>query len=272
MIKIQFSRLKTSGSGLRTLMLVIFLINRIMLSHAQELNIGAEPVFKAGEKLSYTLKYGFFTAAQADLQVQNSDIKFNGHPAYHIVVEGRTAGSFGVFYKVNNRYESYVDQQTLLPYFYAENRHEGNWKHSDKVTFDHVSNKITAGKGSFPFTGKVFDFVSAYYFARNLDISKIKVGDKFELRYFLDDGINSLGITYAGKEKVTCAMGTFNCLKFNPTILPGRIFRKDSKLYLWITDDANRIPVKAHVEVIIGSVSMDLTAASGLKYPLNPLK
>jgi hypothetical protein len=114
--------------------------------------------------------------------------------------------------------------------------------------------------------------VSAYYFARNLDISKIKVGDKFELRYFLDDGINSLGITYAGKEKVTCAMGTFNCLKFNPTILPGRIFRKDSKLYLWITDDANRIPVKAHVEVIIGSVSMDLTAASGLKYPLNPLK
>ena len=194
----------------------------------------------------------------------------NGRPAYHIIVEGRTAGTFDVFYKVRNRYESYVDQQTLLPYFYAENRHEGNWKHTDKVTFDQVNDKITAGKGTFPFKGKVFDFVSAYYFARNLDISKIKVGDHFVMRYFLDDGINSLGITYAGKEKVTCALGTFNCLKFNPTILPGRIFKKNSKLYLWITDDANRIPVKAHVEVVVGSVSMDLTGRIRAKIPFKP--
>jgi len=71
---------------------------------------------------------------------------------------------------------------------------------------------------------------------------------------------------------VSCSMGKFNCLKFNPTIIPGRIFRKDSKLYLWITNDGNRIPVKAHVEGILGSITMDLQAASGLKYPLNPIK
>ena len=67
-------------------------------------------------------------------------------------------------------------------------------------------------------------------------------------------------------------MGTFNCLKFNPTIIPGRIFKKNSKLYLWITDDNNRIPVKAQVEVILGSVTMDLTGAKGLKFPLNAIK
>jgi len=241
-------------------------------SYGQELPMLDEPVFKVGEQLSYKLKYGIFTAAEADLRVEGTDIKYNGQPAYHIIAEGRTAGSFDFFYKTRNRYESFVDQKTLLPYFYAENRHEGSWKHTDKVIFDHETNKITANKGTFPFKGKVFDFVSAYYFARNIDMSKIKVGDKFELRYFLDDGISALGITYAGKEKVTCSMGTFNCLKFNPTIIPGRIFRKDSKLYLWITDDQNRIPVKAHVEVVVGSLTMDLTAAKGLKYPLNPLK
>ena len=231
-----------------------------------------DPVFKVGEQLSYRLKYGFFTAAEADLKVENTDIKYNGHPAYHIVVEGKTAGSFDVFYKVRNRYESYVDQKTLLPYYYAENRHEGSWNHSDKVTFNHETDKITANKGTYPYTGKVFDFVSAYYFARTIDISKMHIGDKFELKYFLDDGINSLGITYVGKEKVTCSMGTFNCLKFNPTIIPGRIFKKNSKLYLWITDDKNRIPVKAQVEVILGSITMDLTGAKGLEFPLNAIK
>ena len=244
----------------------------ITLTKAQELTMVNEPVFKVGEQLSYRLKYGIFTAAEAELSVQNTDIKYNGHPAYHIVVEGKTAGSFDVFYKVRNRYESYVDQKTLLPYYYAENRHEGSWKHSDKVSFDHETNKITANKGTYPYTGKVFDFVSAYYFARTIDISKMHIGDKFELKYFLDDGINSLGITYVGKEKVTCSMGTFNCLKFNPTILPGRIFKKNSKLYLWITDDNNRIPVKAQVEVILGSITMDLTGAKGLKFPLNAIK
>ena len=140
------------------------------------------------------------------------------------------------------------------------------------MTFDHTDNKIAADKGVFPFKGKVFDFVSAYYFARGIDVSKISIGEKFDMQYFLEDGVHTLTITYLGKEKVDCVLGTFNCLKFNPTIIPGRIFRKDSKLFLWITDDGNRIPIKAHVELIVGSVTMDLTDAKGLKYVLNPVK
>jgi hypothetical protein len=238
---------------------------------AQELTKTNDPVFKPGERLSYKMKYGFFTAAEANLRVEESPVKFDGQPAYHIIAEGKTAGTFDVFYKVRNRYESYVDHNTLMPYFYAENRHESSYRHTDKVTFNHEKKTITAAKGNFPFTGKVFDFVSAYYFARCIDVSKVHVGEKLEIQYFLEDGIHTMSITYIGKEKVSCAMGTFNCLKFNPTIIPGRIFRKDSKLYLWITDDNNRIPVKAHVEVVVGSLTMDLTSASGLKFPLNPV-
>lgn len=238
---------------------------------AQELTKTTEAAFKAGEKLSYKLKYGFFTAAEANIRVEESTVKFDGQPAYHIIALGQTAGTFDVFYKVRNRYETYVDHTTLLPYFYAENRHESSYKHADKVTFDHDKKTITAAKGTFPSAGKVFDFVSAYYFARCIDVSKIKIGETFDLQYFLEDGIHTLSITYVGKEKVSCSMGTFNCLKFNPTIIPGRIFKKSSKLYLWITDDNNRIPVRAHVELVVGSVTMDLTGASGLKYPLNPV-
>ena len=240
-------------------------------ANAQQPLKAQEEAFKVGEQLNYKLKYGFFTAAEAHLKVEESEIKFNGKPAYHIIADGNTAGSFDVFYTVRNRYESFIDKETLLPYLYTENRHEGKWKHTDKVSFDHKDGKITADKGSYPFKGQVFDFPSAYYFARCLDVTKIKVGEKMELRYFLEDSIQTLSITYVGKEKVKCALGTFNCLKFNPTIIPGRIFRKNSKLYLWITDDQNRIPVKAHVEVVVGSLSMELTDAKNLKYPLNPI-
>lgn len=239
---------------------------------AQQLSSVGEPVFKVGEQLSYTLKYGFFTAAEAVINVEESDKKFDDHPVFHIVADGKTAGTFDIFYKVRNRYETYVDQTTLMPYFYTENRHESNYRHTDNVTFDHHTDKITAAKGVYPYTGKVFDFLSAYYFSRSIDVSKIQKGEKFELQYFLEDGVHTLSITYVGTEKVSCSMGTFNCLKFNPTIIPGRVFRKDSKLYLWITDDKNRIPVKAHVELVVGSITMDLTGARNLKYPLNAIK
>ena len=247
----------------------LLLLSSLYQAAAQDQIIN--PVFKSGEKLGYKLKYGIFTAAEAHLRVEDSPVKFDNLPGFHIIADGFTAGTFDIFYKVRNRYESFVDQKTLIPNFYTENRHESNYKHTDKVTFDHDKNVIRAMKGNYPFSGKVFDFVSAYYFARCIDVSKLKIGEKIELRYFLEDGIQSLTVTYLGKEQVQCPVGTFNCLKFNPTIIPGRIFRKDSKLYLWITDDNNRIPIKAHVELIVGSLTMDLISTSGLKYPLNPV-
>jgi hypothetical protein len=251
--------------------LTAFLLIFSAPAFCQQMVLEAAPVFKVGEQLDYRFKYGFFTAAEAAIKVEASDKTFEGKPAYHIVADGKTAGAFDILYKVRNRYETYIDEKTLQPYFYTENRHEASYKHSDNVTFNHNDDKITAGKGVFPFKGKVFDFLSAYYFSRGIDISKIKVGDTFDLDYFLEDGVHTLSITYVGKEKVESDLGTFNCLKFNPTIIPGRVFRKDSKLYLWITDDQNRIPIRAHVELVVGSATMDLTAAKDLKYPLKPI-
>ena len=225
--------------------------------------------FKSGELLDYRMKYGIFTAAEAHLKVEDSEVKFDGKPAYHIIADGATAGTFDVFYKVRNRYESYIDKATLMPYLYTENRHEGSWHHTEKINFNRENDKITATNGTYPLSGKVFDFPSAYYFARNIDVSKLHEGETFDMKYFLDDATQTLSITFIGREKVKTAMGTFNCLKFNPTIIPGRIFKKNSKLYLWITDDENRIPVKAHVEVIVGSLTMELTGAKNLKFPLN---
>ena len=256
----------------KTGLLLYIVLFQLKMSLGQDLIPLSDPVFKVGEQLSYKLKYGFFTGAEATINVVESEKKFDGHPAFHIIVDGKTAGTFDVFYKVRNRYESYIDETTLLPYYYTENRHEASYKHTDNVTFDHQNEKIKAKKGVYPLKGKVFDFVSAYYFARSIDISRIKPGDKFNMKYFLDDGIYELNITYVGKEKVNSDIGYFNCLKFSPTIIPGRIFKKSSKLYLWITDDKNRIPVKAHVDLVVGGVTMDLSDAKNLKYPLNPLK
>jgi len=231
-----------------------------------------EPVFKVGESLSYRLRYGFITAAEASIKVLDTNVKFDERPVFHLLAEGRTAGSFNIFYKVKNRYDSYIDKENLSPYLYTENIREANYRRNDKVRFYQNEQKVVSNKGTFKGNGQTFDVLSAYFFARSLDISKLKQGDKFSMDYFLGDGISKLEVQFVGRERIKTALGTFNCIKFSPSIQPGRIFRKDSKLYLWITDDANRIPVKAQVEILVGSVTLELIAADGIKYPLGLVK
>jgi len=257
-------------SGMKPLIhLVLFLFLSTSL-HAQLLESRDETVFKPGEELKYRLRYGFLTAADATLKVEEGEV-FN-RPVFHITAHGKTAGSFDFFYKVRNRYESYITKEALTPLLYVENVKEGNYRRSDRVRFYPEDQKVVSKKGTFPAKRQTFDLVSAYYFARSLDMADIRQGKTLTLYYFLSDGVYDLQIQYVGKERVKTSLGYFNCLKFSPSIQPGRVFRKDSKLYLWITDDANRIPVKAQVELVVGSLTMELTEFKNLKHPLTYTK
>lgn len=247
--------------------LLFLLITSIGISKAQSLPYLKESTFKEGEKLSYKLKYGFFTVASGVLSVSKSDLEFSSKNIFHLNVFGQTSSSYSLLYNVKNKYDSYIDANTYLPYLYMEDIKENNYRRKEYATFDHKKHTVQGAKGTFQgTTAQMFDLVSAYYFSRNLDLSTLKIGDSFKLPYFLNDEIAEFKVYYAGTEKVKTAIGTLDCIKFNPEIKPGRIFKKNSKLYLWVTNDGNRIPVKAHVEILIGSVTMEITKAEGLKY------
>lgn len=254
---------------MRTWILVLTLALNSFVGFAQVLPLKKEPVFKEGEVLKYKLKYGFLTAAEATLKVQATDVKFDNKPTYRLVVDAETSGTFDIFYKVRDHYDSFIDKADLTPYFYQENIREASYRRQDKARFYQDTKKVVANRGTFATpTTQTFDLVSAYYFARSLDISDLKIGDEFKLNYFLGDEISQLEIQYIGKEVIKTKLGSIRCLKFSPSIKPGRIFKKDSKLYLWITDDGNRVPVKAEVEILVGSVTLEIKSAEGLKYPI----
>jgi len=254
---------------MKNIFFILTLTLSTFIASAQELPLKKDAVFQDGEVLSYKLKYGFITAAEATIKVLNSDLKFDNKPTYKLTVDAETSGTFDVFYKVRDHYDSYIDKTDLLPYFYQENIREGSYKRQDKARFTQDAKKVVSNRGTFTTpTTQTFDLVSAYYFARSLDITKLKTGDKFKLNYFLGDEISALEIEYIGKETVKSKLGNIRCLKFSPSIKPGRIFKKDSRLYLWVTDDGNRVPVKAQVEILVGAVTMELKSASGLKYAL----
>lgn len=248
--------------------LCFLLICSVGLSFGQTLPYLSSPTYKAGENLTYKLKYGFVSVATGTLKVENSALRFSNPNTFHLSAFGQTAGIFSV-YKVKNQYDSYIDGDTYLPYLYLEDIHEGSYTREERATFDHRNKKVSGRKGTFSSpTAQFFDLLSAYYFSRNLDLSSLKKNESFKLTYFLNDEVKQLGIKYIGIETIETALGKLECIKFSPEISPGRIFRKDSQLFLWVTNDGNRIPVRAEVEIIVGSVTMELVSAKGLKHTL----
>ncbi len=253
----------------KTLAFICGLLGVSLFVYGQQLPYLKESAFQAGEELNYRLRYGLISAAVGSLKVEDSSLKFSSPHSFHLMARGRTSNAFSVFYTVDNRYDSYIDSRTYLPHYYTENIREGNYRRTDIVRFDHAKQTVQGNKGTFKSgSTQTFDLLSAYYFARNLDLSQVKKGQSFKLTYFLNDEIATLGIEYIGIETIKTPLGTLECLKFSPEIKPGRIFRKDSRLYLWVTNDGNRIPVKAQVEILVGSVTLELTDAKGLKYAL----
>jgi Protein of unknown function (DUF3108) len=225
--------------------------------------------FRAGESVQYRIHYGMVNAGLATLSVEESQYKFNGRDAYHIVGKGQSLGSFDWFFKVRDHYETYIDKQGLFPYRFIRNCDEGGYKINQDYTFHPEKRAYKDAKGTGYMTPDfVQDMLSSYYYARCVDYSQAKKGDIFTIMTLVDGEIFPLKMKYIGKDKIKIDIGTFNCLKFVPVIQKGRIFKKEDDLCVWISDDGNHLPVLVKAKIMVGSVKIELQQYSGISNQL----
>ena len=52
--------------------------------------------------------------------------------------------------------------------------------------------------------------------------------------------------------------GKFKCIKIEPRLKGEAIFKQKGRLWVWVTDDQYKIPVKMDSKVIVGSISTEL--------------
>ena len=84
----------------------------------------------------------------------------------------------------------------------------------------------------------------------------------------MDDEIWTLKIKYVGDEIVKIKSGKYKCHKFVPVIQTGRLFKNESDVNFWVTNDENRIPILVKAKIPVGSIKMHLVEWSGLKNKL----
>ena len=224
--------------------------------------------FQPGERLRYNLRYGVFKAGEAVFRVAPELQVVNGRQVYHLIGSGRSTGTFDFFYTVRDEFETWVDTETMLPYKYYRKVHEGNTKWQDNVTFDHLSGKIRGKKGEFDAVRWTRDLLSALYYARCLEVQNFEEQRFYEIPTFLDDKVHRLGMRILGRETIRIGLGTFKCIKISPRVVASTVFKEEDAMMIWVTDDANLIPVKIYSPIIVGNINAELSEFSGLRHPL----
>lgn len=229
--------------------------------------------FQDGETITMKVYYNalgaYVGAGEAVFSVKQTF--YNNKPVYHFVGEGKTYSFFDNFFKVRDRYESYVDTATMLPYKFIRNVDEGGHKIYNNVSFNHQTNTAVSTNGVFKTTDCIQDVVSATYYARNIDFEKYKPGDKIPFDMFLDDEIFHLYIRYLGKEKVKTRYGKFHAYKIKPLLIKGTIFEGGEKMTAWISADANRLLLRVDSPISVGSIKVDMMGYKNLRHPLTSL-
>ncbi len=219
--------------------------------------------FKVGEKLTFDVNYGFITAGVAEYNIPKV-MKLAGRDVYQITFGVNTVSTFDALYKVRDRYETYVDVEGLFPWRFEQHIREGKYSRDFSAFFDQRKGKARTSEGAYEIPKYVNDIVSAFYFARTIDFSKMKKGESVHLENFYKDKTYPLDVVYKGRETVSVKAGTFDCIILEPEIKEGGLFKSEGNVVIWLSNDACRIPVKVKTKIIIGSIDAELTGYSGL--------
>jgi hypothetical protein len=248
----------------------------VFLVGFQSSNVEKQSAFQDGEWFKFEMSYsGFLKAGNATLNVK--DTTLYGKPVYHVVGKGWTTGAIKLFFKVKDRYESYFDKETGMPYKFIRKIDEGGHTKDIEINFDHekkvaeVNNRKHKEIKRIATEEDVQDMVSMYYYLRNsIDVESLKKGDEIKTNMFFDEENYGFKLKYLGKETINVDVNGSNVrvktIKFRPYVMAGRVFKEEESLTLWVSADKNKIPLKIKADLAVGSLRADLIAFKGLKH------
>ena len=252
---------------MRKYILLFFTFFYLTTVNSQENSVA----FKSGELLRYKMSYsGFLRAGTATLEVQEKEL--NGKKVFHTTGTGWTSGMIKWFFEVDDKYESYFDKESVKPYLFKRKIDEGGYKKHRITSFNYDSNRaytqdFTLQKDTSVVFSNVQDMLSSFYYLRNSDVKDMKKGEEIAIDMFLDSQVYPFKLRFLGRETLKTSFGKVKTLIFRPLVQSGRVFKAQESVTLWITDDANKIPIKMKADLSVGSLRAELESYKGLANP-----
>lgn len=212
--------------------------------------------FTVGEELVFHAKFGAFPAGTARMRVEGVDT-VRGHAAYHVTfaIDGGI-----LFFRVHDRYDSWIDVETLSSLRYVQHISEGRYsRNTNYVIMPERGEYQKNDETPQPTVANPLDDASFIYAIRSADM---RVGDTLRVdRYFVPDK-NPVVLTGLREDTVTVGAGTFATIVVRPTIKTDGIFSENGEAQVWLSNDDRRLPVQLKTRFSRFSLTLFLTSVT----------
>jgi len=240
-----------------------------------------KPVFQLGESVQFNIHFnwGFIWVHAGDVDFTVEAKRWKGEDVYLLKAVGRTVKTFERMYTIRDTFEAYIDTVSLLPLYYQEAKHEDRYYGSATYHYKRGEKKTTV-KADFArktrkwsdtleIDNNTFDLITTCYRIRNLNIEKLTLNQTIPFPMLFDNEVYALGLTYKGKETIKLKNGKkYNALKFVPKLITGDLFKKEEDMTIYVSDDANRVPLLVEAKIKVGYIKAMLADVKNTREPM----
>lgn len=207
-----------------------------------------------GEKLVFSIRWLGLEAGRTTVTIKEI-VKINGRDCYHIQAFTRTTYILDLLFRIRDYHDTYVDTEGFYSHRFVKRASEGELSYDETNDFDYVQNKAfytNKRKNESKVTdlpGKVQDIVSVSYWFRSQDV---KVGDSVKAYLHSDEKNYDVTISVLNKEEFKAdGKDQVPVMVIEPKLQRGNKPYKKGRGKIWVTDDAERLPLFAEAHVII---------------------
>ncbi len=217
--------------------------------------------FPYPEKLTYRIEWRMMTAGTAVVQLSHST------PAdWQTNLNLESAGLVTRLYRVLDTYKASTNEQ-----FCASNSvfdaQEGKRHTVTRLTFDNSSHKVqyderdlvgnSSKKEEVNIAPCTFEIAGALEAVREMNLqpgksTTVPITNGKKMAY--------VKVEAQGKETVTAAGKTYSAIRYEGFLFDNVLYRRKGRLFVWFTDDPDRLPVQMRIQVgfPIGTITLEL--------------
>ncbi len=229
-------------------------------AHIEPLRTGYE--FPHGQTLHYDAEWRFWTAGVATVRIERSGSQ------EHVAATADSIGVVALLYRVQDRFNSYLDAKSLCSYKLLKHTEEGSHWRETAISYDYARGKAILEERNLKdnqqkktendIPGCVTDVLSGIFYVGSLPLQQ---GANYT--FPLNDGGKTVTVQahVEGKEQVKTPAGTFQTIRVGPEGDSG-ILKNRGRIWIWYTDDAQHLPVQMRAKLFWGTLTVYLTSIS----------
>lgn len=162
---------------------------------------------------------------------------------------------FQTFYPVEDTVLSFINAKGVYPLAFHKILNEGSYRSRQRTDYDQKAGRVKTGDTTLTVAPFTHDVLSAFYYIRT---QPLYVGKSFELSAVSGKKAYKLKVICHREETVEVPAGRFKTWVIEPVLNDDGLFKSKGRLWIWITRDDRRMPVKMQSKIPVGSIKAEL--------------